>query len=210
MLHDNLLAMLEASPNLAPGDIIVMAPDIDVYAPSIRAVFDPHTDEGVRIPYSIADQSTRRESRVIDAFFALLDLPRGRFNAPQVLALLECHGIQQKFDWTASDARTAARWIQDTRIRWGIDAPWRQRIGLPPLKTTVGKAALQRLLLGYAMPGNGRETFGGILPYDNIEGSEAPTLGKLLRFVEKLFPLFDNLKSNFKLERWKASLDLDP
>lgn len=39
VLHDRLLAMLEADPTLTPRDIIVMVADIDSYSPYIQAVF---------------------------------------------------------------------------------------------------------------------------------------------------------------------------
>ncbi|MFT4191922.1 MAG: exodeoxyribonuclease V subunit gamma, partial [Comamonas sp.] len=39
ILHDQLLARLQADPALAPRDIIVMVPDIDQYAPHVEAVF---------------------------------------------------------------------------------------------------------------------------------------------------------------------------
>ena len=39
ILHDQLLARFSAEPDLRPRDVIVMVPDIDSYAPHIRAVF---------------------------------------------------------------------------------------------------------------------------------------------------------------------------
>jgi exodeoxyribonuclease V gamma subunit len=54
-LHDNLLAMFDEDPHLRPKDIVVMAPDIAVYAPYIQAVFATQPNERLRIPYSIAD-----------------------------------------------------------------------------------------------------------------------------------------------------------
>ncbi|XNM68786.1 hypothetical protein ACLK1Y_15665 [Escherichia coli] len=45
VLHDRLLAMLEADPTLTPRDIIVMVADIDSYSPFIQAVFGSATGE---------------------------------------------------------------------------------------------------------------------------------------------------------------------
>ncbi|WP_164706985.1 exodeoxyribonuclease V subunit gamma, partial [Pseudomonas viridiflava] len=39
VLHDQLLARFSRDPELRPRDVIVMVPDIDSYAPHIRAVF---------------------------------------------------------------------------------------------------------------------------------------------------------------------------
>ncbi|MCK5487891.1 MAG: exodeoxyribonuclease V subunit gamma, partial [Desulfobacterales bacterium] len=73
VLRDNLLAMFDEDPHLLPKDIVVMTPDIDVYAPYIQAVFEAQTDESLWIPFSIADQNARGQSLLIDGFFSLLD-----------------------------------------------------------------------------------------------------------------------------------------
>jgi exodeoxyribonuclease V gamma subunit len=39
VLHDQLLAMFEAYPDLSPSDVVVMAPDIEPYASLVEAVF---------------------------------------------------------------------------------------------------------------------------------------------------------------------------
>ncbi|MBW2585010.1 MAG: exodeoxyribonuclease V subunit gamma, partial [Deltaproteobacteria bacterium] len=85
VLHDNLLAMFEEEPDLLPKDIIVMTPDIETYAPYVHAVFDAQIDASLRMPYSIADQSPRAESRMIEGFLALLDITDSRFEAVQVM-----------------------------------------------------------------------------------------------------------------------------
>ena len=105
VLHDNLLSMFEEDPELLPKDIIVMTPDIETYAPYVHAVFAAQTDDALRIPFSIADQSLRRESRMIDGFLALLDFTNSRFGAVQVIRLLEFSGIKQRFGLVDSDLK---------------------------------------------------------------------------------------------------------
>jgi exodeoxyribonuclease V gamma subunit len=39
VLHDQLLALLERHPDVSPTDIVVMTPDIDIYAGAIDAGF---------------------------------------------------------------------------------------------------------------------------------------------------------------------------
>ena len=75
-------------------------------------------------------------------------------------------------------------WVGDTRIYWGIDDEDRRHVGLPGVSENTWKAGLERLLLGYAMPGKDDRLFEGILPYDNIEGGEAAVLGRFVTFVE--------------------------
>ncbi|HEX6003690.1 MAG TPA: exodeoxyribonuclease V subunit gamma, partial [Burkholderiales bacterium] len=61
VLHDQLLALFEAHPELQPSDVVVMTPDVETYAPYIEAVFD--TTEPA-VPFNISDRSAERESRL--------------------------------------------------------------------------------------------------------------------------------------------------
>jgi exodeoxyribonuclease V gamma subunit len=66
--------MFEEDPNLLPKDIVVMTPDIHLYAPFVQAVFGAQTDENVRIPFTVADQSIMKEIRIIEDLMLILDL----------------------------------------------------------------------------------------------------------------------------------------
>lgn len=79
------------------------------------------------------------------------------------------------------------RWVGDTRIRWGMDSGHRSRIGLPGHPENTWMAGLERLFLGYAMPGREERLFLDILPHDAVEGIEAETLGRLAEFLDGLF-----------------------
>ncbi len=206
VLQDNLLAMFDQDPQLQPNDIIVMTPDIEVYAPYIQAVFDAQTDERQRIPFRIADQSVRGQSRLIEGFLSLLDLKDSRLSAAQVMRLLESPGVKEKFGLDSADIETVERWIRDTRIRWGIDNQSRLQLGLPATSENTWKAGIDRLLLGYAMPGNNQRMFSGILPYDNIEGGETHSFGKFLHFVDKVFRCAEVLERPKQLKHWSAEL----
>jgi len=206
VLHDNLLAMFEEDPDLLPKDIVVMAPDIESYAPFIQAVFDAQTDEALRIPFTIADRGLRKESRIIEGFLSILNLKGSRFGATRVMALLESAGIKERFGLTESDIEIAERWIKETNIRWGMDADFRRELGLPGFSENTWKAGIERLLLGYAMPGLDRNLFSGILPYDPIEGGEVKILGKFLDFLDRVFTCIGSLDSPRTLSEWHVKL----
>ena len=203
VLHDRLLAMFEEHPELRPKDVIVMAPDIVAYAPYIRAVFDTQTDAGQTISYSIADQGAGSNKGVLRSFLSLLDLKNSRFEASRVLGLLELPGIKERFDLAAADLRSIARWVRKLNIRWGRDAAGRMRIGLPGLAENTWQAGIDRLLLGYAMPGNDRRMFDGILPYDHIEGGDALVLGRFIAFLEHLFEWSERLEKSMPPAAWR-------
>jgi len=204
VLHDNLLAMFEQDRALEPHDIIVMTPDIELYGPYIQAVFDAQLDDALRIPFSIADMGVRKESRAIDGFLSILDLPNTRFTVPQVLALMEVPGIKEKFDLSESDMEIVGPWIKATNIRWGIDAEHRKNLGLPPFAENTWRVGMERLLLGYALPGDDCRIFSGILPYDHVEGSDARSIGKFIEFLNNLFKMLDSLTQKHTLANWQT------
>jgi len=202
VLHDNLLSMFEDDQKLLPKDIIVMTPDIETYGPFIHAVFNAQPDEALRIPYSIADKSIKKESRIIETFLYVLDLKESRLGVSSIMALLESPAIKAKFDLTDSDIEMVEFWIRETNIRWGYDGLTKKKLGIPGFNENTWKAGIERLLLGYAMPGGGRKMFSGILPYDHIEGSNVKTLGKLLEFLNCIFKWKKELEKTQTLKKW--------
>ena len=206
VLYDSLLAFFEEDPNLLPKDIIVMAPDIEKYAPYIKAVFDVRSKDSQRIPFSIADQTIRQESRLIGAFLSLLDFKGSRLAATQILSLLEYTPIRQTFEFSDADIQMLEHWIGDTQIRWGRDVGDRIKFDLPGFTENTWEYGLDRLLLGYAMPGYHRDMFEGILPYDNIEGHDAGILGNMVEFLKRIFECVEVLEVPQTLKQWKASL----
>ncbi|MCC6135434.1 MAG: exodeoxyribonuclease V subunit gamma [Candidatus Contendobacter sp.] len=205
VLHDQLLALFEANRDLRPSDVMVMAPDIAAYGPLLEAVFDTAPPER-RIPFSIADQGLQTENPLVEVFFELLDLGGGRFDAVQVLSLLEPAAVRRRFGLSEDDLGRVRRWVRDTGIRWGIDAEIKSLWQLPATAEHTWRAGLDRLLLGYALPGEGRTLYSGILPYDEVEGGDAQALGGLYGFTETLFGLDARLRERRPLADWVTAL----
>ncbi len=205
VLHDQLLALFQAETDLRPSDVIVMTPDIATYGPLLEAVFGS-APSGRHIRYSVADQGIPAENPLIEVFFELLDLSGGRFNAAQVLALLEVPAVRRRFEFNEDDFEHIRRWIRAVGIRWGVDASAKSIWDLPATAEHTWRMGLDRLLLGYALPGNGRHLYGELLPYDEIEGSDAQALGRLHRFTELLFRLDSHLRSQRPLAAWAIDL----
>ncbi len=206
VLHDQLLALFEEQPDLKPHEIVVMAPNISVYAPFIEAVFATAPDELLRIPFSIADRGARAESGVIDTFLRILELAESRFPASSVLNILESVPLQRNFDLAEPDLEIIRTWIEETGIRWGVDAAHRAALGLPEFGENSWRAGLDRLLLGYAAPARGEKLFAGILAYDEVEGSLAETLGHFVEFAEALFSTARALQHPRPLSEWQETL----
>lgn len=205
-LQDYLLQCFAENPDLDPSDVRVMMPMIDEYAPMIEAVFGnvPHAR---RIPFAIADLGARLESPIIDAFVGLLELPGGRFDAPSVLALLEVEAIREKFDLAEDDLPRVTAWVREAGIRWGIDAADRAARELPAVPENTWRFGLDRMMLGYAMAGSGRELFAGVLPAEGVEGTDARAMGQMQAFAAAVLALADDLHGQRSLSAWCEQLE---
>jgi len=205
ILKDNLLSMFEKDRRLEPVDILVMAPDIEEYAPFIEAIFGTEDDERKRVPFNIADRSLKSENSIARAFLSILDLQKARFGASEVLDLLECPLIRNRFNLLELDLPKIRKWVIETGIKWGIDSAGREKLGLPAFNENTWRFGLDRSLLGYAMPEQDL-LFNDILPYDNVEGSDAATLGKFVDFVENLFSYVISFEKIRTIKEWSHTL----
>jgi exodeoxyribonuclease V gamma subunit len=209
-LNDSLLEMF-ADPklDLRADQVLVMIPDIELYEPYIRAVFDAPSDDDLnrRIPYTIADRSLRAQNLCANSIFQLMDLARGRFTASEVVGLLESEPVRHKFELADDDLSLIRSWLADTGVRWGIDDDDRQARGAGDLRQNSFRFGLDRLLLGYAMPLGEQATFGGILPFDDIEGDAVRVLSALLAFFRIVADARRSLAEKRNLADWLAVFD---
>jgi exodeoxyribonuclease V gamma subunit len=205
VLYDQLRALFDADASLAPHEVVVMTPAIDVYAPYVDAVFGNRS--GVeRIPYRISDRRMRVTEGVIDAFLRLLDVLRGRLTAPEVLDLLGLEPIRTRFGMDTDALEVLRQWVTESGIRWGADARHRAAEGQPLLAENTWRFGLDRLLLGYAMPGDDRTLFANVLPYDDVEGTVAALLGRLAEFCTVLFACHATARQPRTLPEWRDEL----
>jgi len=194
VLKNQLLLALEQDPSLQLRDMVVMAPDIQLYAPFISAVFSD-------IQHSIADRSLRLSNTVLDAFIRFLRLSQSRFGWQSVMDLLEQPIVYINFSLSESDMELIKHWVLETNVRWGKSSAHKKELGLPELNENTWQAALDRLLMGYAV-GSEESFVDNILPYREIEGSTALILGGFNDFIQLLFKASNELKQPATLSNW--------
>jgi exodeoxyribonuclease V gamma subunit len=211
ILHDQLLAAFDADATLRPRDVIVMVPDIDAYAPHIRAVFGLVDRHDARyIPFSLADQKRRSGDPLALAIETLLGLPQSRLTVSDLADLLDVAALRRRFAIAEDDLPLLRRWIDGANIRWGLHAEQRASLGLP-MHEAGGQApnswlfGLRRMLLGYAV-GAGAEAWHDIEPYDEIGGLDAALLGPLTALVERLDAAWRTLRGSATPRDWCATL----
>ncbi len=198
VLKNQLLQALENDPTLELRDMVVMAPDIQAYEPFIAAVFDD-------IQHAIADRSLRLSNHALDAFIRFLDLSQSRFGWQAVMDLLEQPVVYPGFGLSEVDLELIKHWVRDTHVRWGRSAQHKQELDLPEFDQNTWQAALDRLLMGYAV-GCDQDFALDVLPYRDIEGSSALALGGLCEFMQLLFKAGNELKQAKPLLSWSTQL----
>lgn len=187
VLHDQLLSMFDRDSGLKPRDVIVMVADINAYSPAIQSVFGNAPGERF-IPYSISDRTAQEESPVLSAFMQLMLLPDSRFQASEILELLEVPAIMARFGLDEDQFERAKIWIEEIGVRWGLDEQTAGQFELPELTQNTWLFGIQRMLLGYAMPESaglfeGQRT---IASYNEVQGMDAELAGKLAHYVDTL------------------------
>ncbi len=206
VLKDQLRALLEGDPSLEPHDIVVMMPDVERHAPFIDAVFGVDSASADYIPYRIADRSRRSTSVVAQALLAVLDTLGSRFGVSRVLDLLKLEPIRDRVGIAADEIPRIEQWLVDVGVRWGVDGQHKSEENLPAYAENTWRFGLERLLLGFAMPGEDRQLFSGRLPYDRIEGQAALCLGRLAELVERLAAWRHRLSQPQTPTRWQELL----
>lgn len=186
VLRDQLLGLLDDDPTLEPGDILVMSPDIEAYAPLIDAVFGVDVRDPLQLPYRITDKSERVSNLYAKALLSVLGVVCGRVTASEVLDLLQLEPVRTRLGIDAAEVPDLGLLIHEAGIRWGIDAAHRERFDQPPRAKNTWRFGLERLLLGVALPSDHDTLFAGAAPADDVEGDAAALVGKLASLLETL------------------------
>ncbi len=185
VLHDQLLAMLDSDSAIQATDIVVMMPDVEKYTPYIEAVFSG-LDNRKYIPYRITNNRSFVEHPEVRTFLALLNLPDSRFENTFILEFLECEALRVQFSFSDEDLPILQTLINESGIRWGINAAHKTTFDLPENHEHSWQFGLDRLLLGYSMEGGETDIFSGIHPVSGIEGDGARLVSCLIHFIECL------------------------
>ena len=122
ILYDMLLTIVhrhaEEKEPIYPGQILVMAPDIQHYAPYIKMVFS--SQESLLRPH-VMESVIPAENSLVQVFLHLLELPCGRWEVPPFLQLLRSAWFQKRHQLNPEEVQTVEEWISATDVRWGAD-----------------------------------------------------------------------------------------
>jgi exodeoxyribonuclease V gamma subunit len=206
VLRDQILDAFAADPELRPGDVLVLVPDVATYGPYVEAVFGVEHRGTPKLPFSVADRGAGREQPPAETVLQLLDLVASRVTPGAVFDLLEVAAIRRAASIAEAEVPAVRRWIGDVRVRWGMDGEQRARdFGVPPEEANSWRAGVDRLLMGYAA-GDREELVAGVLPHAGATAGDADLLGRLAAFADTLFERLRALGPPRPLGGWAEEL----
>lgn len=215
VLHDQLRALLDAPgapgrPQLQPRDVAVLAPDIDLYAPHVEAVFGGALGGAREIPYTIADTSPLASAPLAAAFLRLLELPLRALAVGDVLDLLAVPAVARRFDIDDNERGALEGWLDAAGARWGLDAADRAAHGAPGDGAYTFEFALDRILLGHATGADadvGGTDGTAVAPWPELEGQATRALDGLLHLLALLRRAGGSLAEAKPPAAWARELD---
>ncbi|MEJ8277522.1 exodeoxyribonuclease V subunit gamma [Pseudonocardia spirodelae] len=223
VLREVLLGLLAADPGLEPRDIVVMCPDIEVFAPLITASFglapDAGTDAGAGpsreelhpghlLRVRLADRALRQANPLLGTVSTLLELAGSRVSASQVLDLVASAPVRRRFRLDDDALERLSELVAAAGVRWGLDAAHRAPYRLDGIGQNTWRAGLDRLLVGVAMaetPG-APAWLGTALPLDEVDSSDVDLVGRLAEILDRLGTVLQALRGPQPLTRWVAAL----
>lgn len=199
ILRDLILRELDRDSSLRTTDIAVLAPDINVYAPYLEALF-PSEDERLDLPYNIVDLSSSELSALIQGFLHLMNLPGSRFRRSELFTLFdnpcfrECHGISRN---------ERDGWLdlcEELNIRWGFDEGHKQNLISESTGFNSWDRAFDRIREGLFLD---EDDVPERLPFALPDEESARSRGKLMQLVENLYhDLYELDTLELTLKEW--------
>lgn len=198
-LRDAFLHELNNNPQLQLRDFAILCADIDAAAPIISAVFAPHSTPDSTLPslpINVLSNSASSRDPLIEAFLAVLHLLTSRCSPTDVLDVAHLPAVRRAFGFDDDALTLLATWSEDLAIRYGLNTSLRsERWGI---KSKIGTwdAALNRLMMGIAIPGEvDRVGPGKIVPYDGIGGSDMRVAGTVSEFIARVMKFVETVNA---------------
>ena len=210
VMFNELAHILNNNPDTSLGDILVTAPDIDDYAPYIKAVFDNELvqradGEQVRLGYSLTGNRRHKNYKILETLQLILNAP---YHLPvsYLLEILAQNEIQLNLEISANDIDLIKSWLKANAVHFGYDATDYAELGYHDYPVHSFKQFLNNLVLGAClnqtiMSSGDRlplyhSAAGDYVPYDNLDNAQIKLVNKLI----KLISLLENLKAKFYLD----------
>ncbi len=208
VLREVLVGLLADDPTLEPRDIVVMCPDIEVFAPLIAAAFgldsgDSAADHpGHQLRVRLADRSLRQLNPLLAVLSRLIALVESRMEVSAVLDLCAAPAVASRFGFGTDQLERLQELVAHSGARWGLDPAHRARFQMAEFAQNTWSAGLDRMLLGVAMDEAEPHFIGTALPLDDVDSGDVDLVGRLAEVVDRLRALTEACQLAQPLGDW--------
>ncbi|WP_084351930.1 exodeoxyribonuclease V subunit gamma [Millisia brevis] len=221
VLREQVLHLLTADPTLELRDIVVMCPDVEAFAPHVRAVFGditgtdalgaagvepPHSHPGRRLSVRLADRGIGATNPWLDVLAEAFDLARDRVPVSRVLELAGALPVRTRFRFDDDDLDTIRTWMAAAGARWGIGRRQRSAFGLADIAQGTVATAMDRVALGVAADEQDELWLGLALPLDEVGSSDIDLVGRWTEFLDRLAAVVRDLSGDYDGPGWAERL----
>ncbi|MBW0273500.1 exodeoxyribonuclease V subunit gamma [Nocardia sp. MH4] len=217
VLRDLLLTTFAADPDLQPRDVLIMCPDVEAYAPLVRAAFGHRGTGAVDLPVEgehpahqlrvrLADRGRAVTNPMLAVVIELLELADGRVTVTQVLDLAASETVRRRCGFDDDDIERLREWAAESGARWGIGQRQREAFGLADFAQNTLNAAVDRILLGVTADESGDDWLDLALPLDDVDSNDVDLAGRFAEFVDRLAVCLRDLRGPRPAAEWTAVL----
>ncbi|MFD4429182.1 exodeoxyribonuclease V subunit gamma [Nocardia sp. NPDC058497] len=217
VLRDLLLTTFSADPTLQARDVLIMCPDVEAYAPLVRAAFGHRGAGAVDLPVEgehpahqlrvrLADRGRAVTNPMLAVVIELLELADGRVTVTQVLDLAASETVRRRCGFDDDDIERLREWAAESGARWGIGQRQREAFGLADFAQNTLNAAVDRILLGVTADESGDDWLDLALPLDDVDSNDVDLAGRFAEFVDRLAVCLRDLRGPRPAAEWTAVL----
>lgn len=203
VLREVLTQLFADDLTLEPRDVLVLCPDVEEFAPLVRAAFGSNVSPAIRsttrhpghdLRVQLADRELAATNQLVQLAQIVVGLVVGRVTASEVLGLAAHEAVARRFRFDEDALATLGHWVTESGARWGLDEAHRGEYGLRGLADNTWASALDRLALGVAVAADSEATAAGNAPIDDIGSSEIALVGRFLELLDRVRAAADDVR----------------
>ncbi|WP_330254712.1 exodeoxyribonuclease V subunit gamma [Nocardia sp. NBC_00565] len=217
VLRECLLGLFAADHTLEPRDVLIMCPEVEAYAPLVRAAFgqkmvgsvdsvgdSAHPAHLLRV--RLADRGRGVTNPMLAVIAVLLELADGRVTVTQVLDLAASETVRRRCGFDDDDIERLREWAAESGARWGIGQRQRQAFGLADFAQNTLNSAVDRILLGVTADESAEDWLDLALPLDDVDSNDVDLAGRFAEFIDRLAVCLRDLRGPRPAQEWAAVL----
>ena len=207
VLRDELLDAFESLPDLRASDVLILAPQLDIYGPLAEAIL---RDGDPSLPLRLAERRIDRSDPLVRGMHTMLRAAAGRVPLSEGLALLALPAVAARVESLDTDPATLADRVRAAGITWGLNADHRRSMDAGDQGTGTWREGLDRLLAGVWLGDADTasdEHHRPALPVSGDLGTDPAAMSASLDWLDGLVCLLDDWQREVSPGQWADRLD---